>query len=58
VTRQLNDAIEDGKLHVFVGNQLGGDPCPNVSKDLTLKYKYKGQSFETAVKEGATLDLP
>ena len=38
VTRQLNDAIEDGKLHVFVGNQLGGDPCPNASKDLTLKY--------------------
>ena len=45
VTRQLNDAIEEGKLHVFVGNQLGGDPCPNVSKDLTLKYKYKSSAL-------------
>jgi hypothetical protein len=57
-TRQLNEAIEDGKLHVFVGNQLVGDPCPNVSKDLTLKYKYKKQIHEATVKEGVTLDLP
>ena len=58
VTRQLNDAIENGMLHIYVGNQLAGDPCPNTPKNIELKYKYKQQTFETTVKEGATLDLP
>jgi hypothetical protein len=58
VARQLNDLIEDGKLHVYVGNQLAGDPCPNTSKNLILKYKYKEQRLEATVNEGATLDLP
>jgi len=58
VTKQLNDAIENGTLHIFVGNELAGDPCPSVPKDLILKYKYKGKRLEMTLKETATLDLP
>jgi hypothetical protein len=58
VTKQLNDAIIDDKLHVFAGNQLAGDPCPNVSKDLWVSYQYKGQKFNRTVGEGETLNLP
>lgn len=58
VVKQLNDAIIDDKLHVFAGNQLAGDPCPNVSKDLWVSWQYKDQKFNRTVKEGETLNLP
>lgn len=58
VTKHLNDAIIDDRLHVFIGNQLAGDPCPNVRKDLTVEYRYKGQTLQRNVVEGDTLDLP
>jgi hypothetical protein len=58
VTKQLNDAIIDDKLHIFAGNQLAGDPCPNVSKDLWVSWQYKGQKFNKTVREAETLDLP
>lgn len=58
VTKQLNDAIIDDKLHIFAGNQLAGDPCPNVSKDLWVSWQYKNQKFNRTVREGETLDLP
>ena len=58
VSQQLNDAIKDGKLHALVGNQLAGDPYPNVVKDLVLEYKFRDQMFQRAMKEGETLDLP
>ncbi len=58
VTKQLNDAIIDDKLHVFAGNQLAGDPCPNVPKNLLVSYQYKDQKFNRTVGEGETLNLP
>jgi len=58
VTRQLNDAIVDSKLHIFAGNQLAGDPCPNVPKDLKVSYRYKNQELQKVVEEGKDLDLP
>jgi hypothetical protein len=58
VTARLNAAITDGKLHIFVGNQLAGDPCPNTPKDLVVRYRYKSQELEKTVIEGADLDLP
>src|SRR5579862_912189 len=58
VSRELNDAIKNDKLHVVVGNQLAGDPCPNVAKDLLLGYKFGDKTFQRTAREGETLDLP
>jgi hypothetical protein len=58
VSDALKYASNNGRLHVFVGNQLGGDPCPNVPKDLIVKYMFKGQEFTKAIVEGSDLDLP
>ena len=58
VTRQLNEAISNGKLHVYVGNNLAGDPSPNTPKNLLVTYRYKGRDLERTVVEGADLDLP
>lgn len=58
VTKQLNDAIIDDRLNVFVGNQLAGDPCPNVSKNLVVEYRYKDKTLSTTLGEGSTLNLP
>ncbi|MGO9262036.1 MAG: DNAJC11 domain-containing protein [Bryobacteraceae bacterium] len=58
VTDQLNKKITGSELHVYVGNQLAGDPCPNTPKDLVVKYRYKNQEHEKTAPEGADLDLP
>jgi len=58
VTAALNAKIAAGKLHIYVGNQLAGDPAPNTEKDLVVKYKYKGQELEKTAVEGGTLVLP
>ena len=50
--------IIDGKIHTYVGNQLAGDPCPNISKNLIVKYRYKNQELTKTLAEGVTLDLP
>jgi hypothetical protein len=58
VTAKLNSLVRDSKLHVYASNQLGGDPYPNTSKNLVVRYEYKGQKLERTVNEGAALDLP
>lgn len=58
VTAQLNAAIADSKLHIYVGNQLAGDPCPNTPKNLVVRYRYKNQEIEKTVIEGTDLELP
>ncbi len=58
VTKQLNDAIVNDKLHVLVGNQLAGDPSPNTPKDIVIEYRFKNQTLNKTAKEGDTLDLP
>jgi hypothetical protein len=55
---QLTAAITDSKLHIYVGNQLAGDPCPNTPKNLVVSYRYKNLKLEKTVNEGADLDLP
>jgi hypothetical protein len=57
-TKPLNAAITDSKLHIYAGNQLVGDPCPNTPKELSVRYRYKNQEFVKVVGEGAVLDLP
>lgn len=58
VTDQLNRAIRDGKLHVHVGNQLGGDPCPGTQKNIVVTYRYRDQEPTQTFAEGTDLDLP
>lgn len=58
VAGQLNKAISHDALHVFIGNQLAGDPCPHAQKDVVVRYRYKNQVLAKTVAEGARLDLP
>jgi hypothetical protein len=58
VSKQLNAAIVDDKLRILVGNELAGDPLPNVQKELVVKYKYKGQERTKTAKETTYLELP
>lgn len=59
VAHKLNSLIQNDKLHVYVGNQLAGtDPCPNVKKDLRVKYRFKGDERALTVTEGDDLTLP
>lgn len=60
VTRQVRAAVKDGKLHIYAGNQIAGDPCPNTPKELTVTYSTEKDGFVLGkvVPEGQTLDLP
>ena len=58
VAKQLNAGIKDDKLHIYVGNQLAGDPCPNTPKDIVVTYRYKNQELTKRAQEGTDLDLP
>ncbi|MBK5294186.1 MAG: hypothetical protein JJE04_21220 [Acidobacteriia bacterium] len=58
VAKQLNDVIVDNKLHILVGNQIAGDPCPKVYKNLVVKYRYKGREHTKTFNESDDLDLP
>ncbi len=42
----------------FVGNQLGGDPTPNVMKDLQLDFSYRGARKQVSIPEGGSLSFP
>jgi hypothetical protein len=58
VTEALNRLIKKGRLAAYVGNQLGGDPCPNVRKDLQITYSFKGTANSLVIPEGYDLTLP
>ncbi len=42
----------------FVGNQLGGDPTPNVVKDLQLGFSFRGNRKQVVVPEKSSLVFP
>ena len=60
VTSQLRAAVKDGKLHIYAGNQIDGDPTPNTPKELIVTYTTEKGGFVLGkvVPEGQTLDLP
>jgi len=59
VKEALNASVKNGKLHVLVGNHLGPrDPCPNMPKNITVRYRYKNDERTKIVAEGDDLDLP
>jgi hypothetical protein len=58
VTSQMNSAIRDGRLRLHVGNQLSGDPCPGIQKDVVVTYRYGREEPTQTFPEGTDLDLP
>ncbi len=60
----LNAAIVDNKLHIQIGNHLAtdlvpnGDPCVNVPKKATVRYRYGNRDLTEIVGETGYLDLP
>ena len=52
--------VRDGRLSISVGNDtLGGDPAPNVRKDLSVTYSTGGGGKrEVRVNEGQRLSVP
>lgn len=58
VTHLLSKMVNGSSLHVLAGNQLAGDPCPNVMKDLVVMYRFQNRELTKTVKEGQDLDLP
>ena len=58
VAPYLRSKVKANSLNVFVGNQMGGDPTPNVRKDLRLEYEYCGSAKYAVLAEGDTLKIP
>ena len=60
VTDRVRSMVRDGRLSISVGNDsLGGDPAPNVRKDLSVTYSTGGGGKrEVRVNEGQRLNVP
>lgn len=59
VRDRLQNLVRNDALSVPVDNtNMGGDPAPANAKALEVTYEYRGASYQTSVKEGATLVLP
>ena len=50
--------LPPGRLQVYAGNQLTGDPCPGVVKQLAVEYSYEGARRTRVIPEGQSLSLP
>ena len=59
VRDRLQNLVRNDALSLKIDNAaMGGDPAVARDKTLDVVYEYRGTSFQTAVKEGATLTLP
>jgi len=58
VTSALAQRLDRHGLHVVVGNQLAGDPCPGTPKQLAVDYEHNGQRHNKTVAEGDMLMIP
>ena len=59
VRDRLQNLVRNDALSLKVDNAaMGGDPAVARDKTLQVVYEYRGTTFQTAVKEGATLTLP
>jgi len=58
VAHKLTSLVIKNRLHAYVGNQLGGDPCPNTPKDIRVTYEFRGSRRTIEAAEGQTLTLP
>ena len=48
ITEKLNSLISENGIHVIANNQIAGDPCPGVVKELKLVYSV-GKDIETII---------
>jgi hypothetical protein len=59
VTAKVRQLLAQGTLRIPAGNGLaGGDPAPNIPKQLRIEYRLNGGSQTAETNEGRTLDLP
>lgn len=59
VTDLLRRSVSNDRLSLRITNQtMGGDPYPGPDKELYVKYSWQGRTYESYVREGATLNLP
>lgn len=58
VTDKVAPLVKDGRLRVKAGNDLRGDPAPNVIKEMRVAYECGGKTNLATVAENKTLDLP
>lgn len=54
----LTERLNKGRLEIYAGNQLAGDPCPGVPKELLVEYSYGNERHRRTVMEGNILSLP
>ncbi len=59
VTDRVWDRLHDGVLEIPISNNdLGGDPAPNVPKQLTVRFLGRHEEREVTVDEGGVLRIP
>ncbi len=60
VTGNVRGLVARGTLRIPVNNALagGGDPAPNIPKQLRVEFSTNGRSETREAREGQTLDLP
>ncbi len=58
VTEKVSKRVKEGQLRLEVANDLFGDPAPQKSKTLLVKYKRGGVEQEVKVPEGDLLLIP
>jgi hypothetical protein len=58
VTDKVASQIEDGRLRVTASNDLGGDPAPDIVKEMRVEYECGGKKNLAAVVENNLLELP
>ncbi len=59
VRDRLQGLVRNDAISLKVDNAgMGSDPAPAKAKSLEVTYEYRGTTYQTSVKEGATLTLP
>jgi hypothetical protein len=58
VTSKLENAVQDNRLDIVLGNQLAGDPALNVIKEARVQYECDGKTNTLTLPENTRLVLP
>ena len=58
VTAKVAECMSKGRLEIYAGNHLGGDPSPENRKNLTVEYTFQGERRTRSVPEREKLSLP
>ena len=58
VTKQLQDAVEHGRLRIKASNEIAGDPANLIVKQMAVDYTFDGVAYHKVVGENAMVVLP